>query len=866
MAQIDTVSTTQPSEAEWFRFLAETTAAAILVIGDEGRVIYANRAVEEMSGYCLEELRALEEIWQLVAPQDRALVRERGRARLAGETVPEDYAFRLLHRGGKTRWVEVSARRVEYQERVVIVATAVDITTHRRAQETLHVQVAFEQLILGISKRFLSLSADRFDDGVRDALGQLGRFTDVDRIALFRFHEAGSCFYEGYEWHADGIAPLDAEDWHFDAARYPWAMKRLLNRKMLYVPRVADLSSEAAAERKGFEAKGIRSTVAVPVVYHGALHGFLTCDVLRQEKTWSEEGLTLLTIFGEILANALVRREAEEALSREKDQAEITLASIGDGVIRTDALGIVDYINPVARQMTGWRGDEAIGRPALEVYRVVAESTRRARRDPVAICREEKRTIVLPGLHVLLARDGHEHIIRDSVAPILDREDEVIGAVLVFKDLTQVRGLERQMTYLASHDALTGLLNRPEFEIHLEAALESAREHGREHVLLILDLLQFKLVNDACGHVAGDELLRQVAHLLTTLVGADDVLARIGGDEFAVLLEDSAPAHARKVAGAIQQAFRMFRFSWAGQRFEVGVSIGLVPITAASDSVVQLLKEADAAAYLAREGGTNKIHEYVPDDVALAERHGQVEWVHRIRRALAEDRFCLYHQRIQPLTLNAGSTLHEILVRMVGKNGAHIAPAGFIPVAERFQLGPSLDRWVIRNALRAMRESDQPLGQDAVSINLSGQSLGDDDFLDYLVERIEASGVEPGRIFFEVTETAAVANLSRAVRFIGALKEMGCRFILDDFGSGLSSFAYLKNLPVDMLKIDGAFVRSIETDPIRRAMVESIHQIGHVMGLATIAEWVETEATYKLLQELGVTYAQGFWIHRPEPL
>ncbi len=565
------------------------------------------------------------------------------------------------------------------------------------------------------------------------------------------------------------------------------------------------------------------------------------------------------------LVDVTPHRLAEKSLARDKELAQVTLASIGDGVIRTDATGRIDYMNSVAERLTGWSLDEVMHRDVGKAYQVIHESTRRPRPNPIELCLLEKRTIVTPGLFALQSRDGEEFIIRDSVAPIPGPGNEVAGTVVVFRDLTRVRGLERQMVYLESHDTLTGLLHRQEFDIYLEAALENARDQGHEHVMLYLDLWEFKLINDCFGHVAGDELLRRVAAQLQAKVDQRGILGRVGGDDFTLLLENQSLIEARAFARGLQRSFRDFRFNWGGQLFEVGLNVGLVPITAASDSVPQLFRAAGAACFLARQGGRNRIHTYADDDAAVAERHGRLHWVQRIRRALTEDRFCLYQQEIRPLQ-PGGRGLREILIRMVDATGNHLEPGTFIPIAEHHDLASSIDRWVVRNSLSFLARSHDPVAHEQVSINLSAQSLSDESFLEDVLDYLETSGVDTRQIFFEITETTAVANLSRALHFIGAVKDMGCRFILDDFGSGFSSFAYLKNLPVDILKIDGEFVRSMESDPIRRAMVASINQVAQVMGIATIAEWVETEATYDMLRELGVDYVQGFWLHRPEPL
>jgi diguanylate cyclase (GGDEF)-like protein/PAS domain S-box-containing protein len=579
--------------------------------------------------------------------------------------------------------------------------------------------------------------------------------------------------------------------------------------------------------------------------------------------------MSILKIFAARAGAEIERKFAEAALAQEKERAQVTLASIGDAVIRTDAEGVIDYLNPVAERLTGWAAAEACGQPVLRVFNVLEEATGRPLPDPVARCLREGQVIELAGYSVLTRRDGGEFAIRDSVAPIRDGQGRITGTVLVFKDVTQLRGMEREMIWLARHDPLTGLINRREFEKRLQHSLGSARAEERAHALFYLDLDEFKVVNDTCGHLAGDEMLKQVTALLRSHLRKTDTLARLGGDEFGVLLEDATPEDAREVGNQLRLAVKGYRFAWQERIFEIGVSIGFVPITAESLDIAQVLSAADAACYVAKEGGRNRMHEYQPDDSALAERYGEMQWIHRIHKAFAEHRFCLYFQTILPLRSRAGGEppLCEIFIRMIDEDGRIATPGAFIPAAERYHLIASIDRWVIHAAFVSLACRTLSHGDDTCfAINLSGQSLGDDAFLEYVLEEIEATGVSPARICFEITETAAVGNLAQAVQFIDTLKELGCRFILDDFGSGLSSFAYLKNLHVDYLKIDGAFVRDMLGSSVQRALVESIHQIGQVMGIRTIAESVENRETLDLLLEIGVDYAQGWAIAMPEPL
>jgi diguanylate cyclase (GGDEF)-like protein/PAS domain S-box-containing protein len=571
-----------------------------------------------------------------------------------------------------------------------------------------------------------------------------------------------------------------------------------------------------------------------------------------------------------IIHDVTERRRAEAALQEEKERAQVTLASIGDGVIRTDAAGRIDYLNPVAEKLTGWTLDEARGRRLTEVYQVVDGATRKPLLNPVAACLRGEPWVDLPGFPLLVRRDGAEYSIQDSAAPVRDHDGRIVGAVLVFKDVTELRGMEREMSYLATHDPLTGLLNRSEFETHLEARIAAAREGAERHALCYVDLDEFKVINDTCGHLAGDELLKQVAGVVRSAVRPYDTVARLGGDEFGVLLEGLDAHGGEELADRLHAALRRFRFHWRERVFEVGASVGLVPIGTDSGDLVAVLSAADAACYVAKESGRNRTHTYDPADRALAERHGEMQWIHRIHKAFDERRFCLYQQQIRALAGRPGAPpLAEIFIRMRAEDGSLTTPDAFIPAAERYHLIPSIDRWVVRSALAALRRRfarDLDDGTTAFAINLSGQSLGDEKFLEYVVAELNESGVGPERICFEITETAAIAHLARALRFISVLKEMGCRFVLDDFGSGLSSFAYLQNLQVDFLKIAGEFVRELADDEVKRTIVASAHQIAHVLKLRTIAEGVEEEATLAALERIGIDYAQGYLVGYPEPL
>jgi diguanylate cyclase (GGDEF)-like protein len=459
-------------------------------------------------------------------------------------------------------------------------------------------------------------------------------------------------------------------------------------------------------------------------------------------------------------------------------------------------------------------------------------------------------------------------VVRLNGHPVFEQSGEFRGYRGVGSDVTAAHNLSKQLSHEVSHDSLTGLVNRREFERRLDRVLATARDHETEHALCYLDLDQFKVVNDTSGHVAGDELLRQLGAVLRGQVRKRDTLARLGGDEFGVLVEHCTLREAQRVAETLLHAIEDFRFSWEDKGFSLGVSIGLVPINAGSGTMTDVLRQADSACYVAKDLGRSRIHLYQPDDEALARQQGEIQWVSRINTALVEDRFALTCQQIRPIGDTADTRLHcELLLRMVEADGSLISPGSFLPAAERFNLATRLDRWVVKHAFGWLRDNPRLVDRLGLcSINLSGQSVGDGDFLGFVSDLLVSHSVPTDRICFEITETAAVANLTAASQFINSLRAKGCQFALDDFGSGLSSFNYLKHLPVDYLKIDGVFVRDIVTDPVDLAMVRSINEMGHVLGKRTIAEFVEDQPILDRLRELGVDYAQGYHIGRPRPL
>lgn len=551
--------------------------------------------------------------------------------------------------------------------------------------------------------------------------------------------------------------------------------------------------------------------------------------------------------------------EAQHALNFEKERAQVTLAGIADAVITSDTLGRVVYMNNTAERFAGVSSQDAINKALKSVFKLMnADKTAEIASSWLTDSASSFDEVILQ------RNDGVEFIITKSTSPLYADDGVLFGHVTVLHDVTVVRSLSTQLSYQARHDALTGLVNRYEFEHKTQEAIDDASAGDRMHCLAYMDLDQFKVVNDTCGHAAGDMLLRQFAENLKAKVRNADTLARLGGDEFAILLMGCDLEKAHTILEDLLDVVRNFRFTYDNRVFKVGASIGLMEIAPNKDfNLSELISAADSACYIAKQNGGNRVYSHRPEDSEIKERSNQLEWVSRIHLALEQNNFELYIQRIESLGLSLEQHC-ELLIRMRGDDGTIYPPGYFLPAAERHHLMPKIDRWVVSEALSiiASKRDNFPY---VCAINLSGQTLSEDGFLDYVMEQINLHGVNAKQICFEITETAVIENLNKARNFIHALRAIGCRFSLDDFGSGLSSFGYLKNLEVDFLKIDGMFVKSIVNNKIDRAMVESINNVGHVIGLHTIAEFAENDEIIQILKEIGVDYAQGYGIAKPEP-
>ncbi len=578
-------------------------------------------------------------------------------------------------------------------------------------------------------------------------------------------------------------------------------------------------------------------------------------------------------LFGVIETLQEELQERTRQLQQEKELAQVTLQSIGDAVITTDAVGNIVNVNPMAEQLTGWKFNQVKGQPLSKILSIINEYTRKPVPNPVENVLRENKVFGLANHTILIARDGTEYMIEDSAAPIRDFKGQMMGAVIVFRDVTESRQITRQLSWQATHDALTGLYNRREFEKKLLEAITSAYNEEHQHVLCYLDLDRFKIVNDTCGHVGGDNLLRQVTQLLLQKIRASDILARLGGDEFGLLLNQCPLEIAIKIADNLRQGVEDFRFTWQGQTFAIGVSIGLIQINSNTESLSDVLNAADVACYVAKANGRNCIHVYQNYDIEVSTNLSEKQYIARLKQALEDDLFCLYSQKIVSITEEVECDLYEILLRLCDEQGQAIAPSAFMPAAERYNLMPAIDRWVINHFfVHYDRFCQTKISQNLdpsnclYTINLSGQSLNIQQFHLFIKEQFTRFKINPSTICFEITEATAISNLATAAQFIQELRNLGCSIALDDFGSGMSSLNYLKNLSVDYLKINGNFVRNIVKDPVDRATVEYFNYIAKIMKIKTIAEFVEDETILQELKKIGVDYAQGYGISKPTPL
>jgi len=562
------------------------------------------------------------------------------------------------------------------------------------------------------------------------------------------------------------------------------------------------------------------------------------------------------------------QRELADELAQQHELMQVTLQSIGDAVITTDSLGITQWMNPVAEQLTAWSLNDTIGRPLSDVFSTIDEGTRLPTRNSAITCLEYQKPKEAGKREILVSRRGEEYAIEDSASPILNKDGSFLGIVLVFRDVSEQRRLNNEMTYKATHDSLTGLINRIEIEVRLRRLLTAPVLESMHHALMFIDLDQFKIINDTCGHAAGDECLRQVARILGETVRINDTVARLGGDEFCIILDDCTIEQATHVGQKICDIFEDYRFAYNEHRFRIGSSIGLVAIDKSWGNISDIMQAADTACYSAKDAGKNRVHTWLDSDASTQARHNEKRWTTRIEKALDEDQFVLHAQQLKKLEGQKTGVFLEVLVRMRDTHGGIIYPGEFLPAAERFKLATRIDRWVLNNAINwLISRGTENAAVNKLFINLSGQSIGDRAFHTQACEILKKAGKQIcEKICVEITETAAVTNIADASSFITQLKQLGVTVALDDFGAGAASFGYLKQLDIDILKIDGQFIKDLLVDPLDDVAVRFFVEVANVMDLLTVAEFVDSPKVLDRIKELGIDYAQGFLLHKPEPI
>lgn len=858
--------------------------------GDHGWVEACGEVVRNANGQVTGLRGTVQEISQHKEQQQALLVAQR-RLRSMYETTPAmlhsiDAQGRLLH--VSDAWLE----RLGYQRDEVVGRLSSDFLTEesrRRAREDMLPEIfatgrgehlAYQMVTKGGELVDVLLSAILERDAQGRPVRSLAIVQDVTlrrraERELVREHERLRNLIEStnagtWEWNVQTGEVVVNARW---AAILGWSIDELgtvTNQFRADIAHPDELPGTRTLLRDHFAGRS-EAYIAEVRLRHRAGHW-----------VWVEDRGRLITrtpdgrpewVYG-IHIDITERKLRDEALSRlttqiaeQHELMRVTLRSIGDAVITTGPTGLINWLNPVAERMTGWLSSEAVGRPLLQVFHIVNEETREPAPDPVAACMAEGRIVGLAHQTLLISKDNKEYGIQDSAAPILNAHGEMLGVVLVFHDVSEQRRLSGEMTYRATHDPLTGLVNRAEFETRILRTLRHAQENDSHHALMYIDLDQFKLVNDACGHAVGDLLLQQVSRLLADAVRTRDTLARLGGDEFAIILEHCTIDQAARVAQKICDRMDEFRFIHEDRRFRIGTSIGLVPVDKRWASTAAIQQAADTSCYAAKEAGRNRVHTWFDTDIAMRARKHEVQWTSRIEHALDCDGFELFAQRIECLKGQAQGIHAEVLLRMRNDDGTLAQPGAFLPAAERFHLISRIDRWVLSRAATWLRDLSDLNRIESLSINLSGRSVGDRAFHAWAYALFSEVGPAVcSRLCLEITETAAVTNLADAAVFIAQARAAGVKVSLDDFGAGASSFGYLKTLPVDHLKIDGQYIRTLVTDPLDEAAVRCFVDVARLMGIKTVAEFVDCTDALQRLQTIGVDYAQGYLLHRPEPL
>ncbi|WP_083383984.1 MULTISPECIES: diguanylate cyclase [unclassified Cupriavidus] len=807
-----------------FRQAMEHSAIGMALVSLDGRWHTVNRAICELFGYSADEMAELP-FQTITHPDDLASDLRQLEQLLTGEIESYRMEKRYLRKNGEYVWALLAVSLMHDEasgEPLHFIAQVESIHERKTAQEALErlsrrTQLAVEAGGVGIWEWDFVTSTITWDARMHALHGLPAR-------------------------EADGSGVLALEQWI--AMLHPDDLQRASDEMRHAIKGTRPFDTEYRIRLPGGEVRHIRAMAMVSRQQDGRASAMVgtNWDITEQ-------------------------RHLTEALFEEKERLHITLRSIGDAVICTDAQMGVTFMNPIAEQLTGWTLPAAMGQPLEQIFRVVDENSGDVIPNPVATCLQTLRPVYLQDGAVLLGLNGDRHDVQDSAAPVLTAAGEVLGAVLVFQDITQARALQRELAHSATHDALTGLPNRNWFEKRLREACDAARQQLQRHALCFIDLDRFKIVNDTAGHAAGDVLLRELSHVIRHHVRTDDVLARLGGDEFGLLLHNCTVEHAEAVCQKVIDAIRGQRFPWEGRVYDLGASIGITAIDAEAPPVGELMSRADVACYAAKAAGRNRVSVYRSDESDAQRHHQELQVAAGIHSALEANRFRLFAQEIRPLQVACADAHHiEILVRMIDEGGQLVMPGAFIPAAERYDLMGHVDRWVIRHVLRSYGARLLAVPGLTVGINLSANSLGEPFLLPFLHAELHDSVLPASRIQLEITETALINNMAAANRLVSEMRRAGCTVALDDFGTGLSSFAYLKQFPVDCLKIDGSFIRHLASNAVDREIVSSINDIGHRLGVSTVAESVEDEQTLHVLRTIGVDFAQGYVIGRPMPL
>ena len=802
-----------------YRLLAENANDMIATMALDSTVLFVTPAVQRVLGYTVAEVVGRKTL-SLTHPDDIGkAIGVFTRLVQAGPGAPiETYEFRALHKDGTWRWLEGHPRiefdaaggPLRYQDVVR------DVTARKQAEEAM-----------------------------RTSASLLARTSQVAGIGGWLYTIADQTLHwsdETCRLHdmAPGHTPTLEEGIGYYA---PEAR-----------PAIAALVRAAIEEGQAFD-------VELPIV--SATGRSFHARVVGAPEFEDGRAVRVLGAFQDVSQRRALTRELAES----HELLKVTLRSIGDAVVTTGSDGAVTWLNSAAERLTGWTNEDACGKPSGLVVGVQHEESGRAMPDAVAACLAAGGCAPIEKHALLTSLDGTKHGIEGSASPLQGDNHVRLGAVLVFHDVSEQRRLAREMTYRATHDALTGLINRTEFVARAGSLLEACPQHPAEHAVLLIDLDQFKLVNDSCGHAGGDELLCQVSKLLCDTVRGTDSVARLGGDEFGVILANCGSEQALKVAQKICDEVDRFRFIFEGKRFRVGTSIGLAAVNGQWESAADLVKAADTACYAAKEAGRNRVHVWVKDDAFIEAAQGQMQWVRRLQTAMDENQFVLFAQRIEPARGSRNGLHCEVLLRLQQADGSLVPPGLFLPAAERFYLATHIDRWVIRQVFRALEApSADMVAIERIAINVSGQSVGDRSFHQDLLAMIAAARFDVTVLCFEITETAAITNLADAKIFIESVRALGVHVALDDFGAGASSFGYLKELAVDMLKIDGQFVRRLLDDRLDQVAVRCFVDVARAIGVTSVAEWVENEEVLGELRGLGIDMVQGFLMHRPERL